>query len=39
MLVDADRLIHANGFHMAVAVEALGAAIERNGPPTRYRRP
>ncbi len=39
MLLDEGRLIHANGFHMAVAVEGLDSAIERNGPPTGYRRP
>lgn len=37
--LDAGRLIHANGFHMAVAVEALGDAVARNGTPTTYRRP
>ncbi len=26
---DAESLIHANGFHMAVAVEPLAAAVER----------
>lgn len=39
MLLDEDRLIHANGFHMAVAVEALAEAVARNGQPTGYRRP
>ncbi len=39
MLLDEDRLIHANGFHMAVAVEALTDAVARNGQPTGYRRP
>ncbi len=39
MLLDEGRLIHANGFHMAVAVEALDSAIARNGQPTGYRRP
>lgn len=39
ILLDADRLIHANGFHMAVAVESLGEAMARNGAPTRFRRP
>lgn len=39
MLLDAGRMIHANGFHMAVAVEALDSAIARNGQPTGYRRP
>jgi len=39
MLLDEGRLIHANGWHMAVAVEPLASAIERNGAPTAYRRP
>jgi len=39
ILLDRDRLIHANGFHMAVAVEPLSEAVARNGTPTRYRRP
>ena len=39
MLLDEGRLIHANGFHMAVAVEALTDAVGRNGQPTGYRRP
>ena len=39
MLLDAERLIHANGFHMAVAVESLESAIARNGAPTGFRRP
>ena len=39
MLLDAERLIHANGFHMAVAVEPLADAVARNGQPTVYRRP
>ncbi len=29
MMLDAQRLIHANGHHMAVAVEPLAAAVER----------
>lgn len=37
--LDAERLIHANGFHMSVAVEALSEAVKRNGTPTVYRRP
>jgi cell wall-associated NlpC family hydrolase len=39
ILLDPERLIHANGFHMAVAVEALSEAVKRNGAPTVYRRP
>lgn len=43
MLVDADTLIHANAFHMAVAVEPLLPAIKRiagqgGGPVTARRR-
>ena len=29
LMLDADRLIHANGHHMAVAVEPLREAVER----------
>lgn len=39
MLLDRDRLVHANGFHMAVAIEPLAEAVARNGAPTVYRRP
>jgi len=39
ILLDRDRLIHANGFHMAVAVEPLAEAVKRNGTPTVFRRP
>jgi hypothetical protein len=39
LLLDESRVIHANGFHMAVAVEALDSAIARNGAPTSFRRP
>jgi cell wall-associated NlpC family hydrolase len=39
MLLDEERVIHANGWHMAVAIEPLDSAIERNGTPTGYRRP
>ena len=38
MMVDADRIIHANAHHMAVAVENLATAITRIGPPTALRR-
>jgi cell wall-associated NlpC family hydrolase len=42
MMLDDMRLIHANGFHMAVAAEAVEGAITRNeaagGPPTAFRR-
>lgn len=42
--LDAARIVHANGHHMAVAVEPLDGAIERieqagYGPPTAFRRP
>jgi cell wall-associated NlpC family hydrolase len=44
MGLDAERIVHANGHHMAVAVEPLEAAISRIveagvGEPTSYRRP
>jgi cell wall-associated NlpC family hydrolase len=39
MMLDRERLIHANAFHMAVAVESLEAAITRIGEPTALRRP
>jgi cell wall-associated NlpC family hydrolase len=44
MMLDADRLCHANAHHMAVAVEPLDRAIRRilgsgGGRPTAYRRP
>ena len=42
--LDEARIVHANGHHMAVAVEPLDQAITRiesagYGPPTGYRRP
>ena len=44
MAVSADRLIHANGFHMAVGHEGIAEAIARidaqgEGPVTCHRRP
>jgi hypothetical protein len=44
MGLDARRIVHANGHHMAVAIEALDAAITRiaaagAGEPTGFRRP
>ena len=43
MMLDETCLIHANGFHMAVAVEPLAVKLARNdrvgsGPPSAYRR-
>jgi hypothetical protein len=43
MMIDRERIIHANGFHAAVVVEPLAEAVERNaagpmGRPTGYRR-
>lgn len=43
LMLDATRLIHANGFHMAVAVEPLETAVARileksYGPVTAIRR-
>ena len=42
--LDAERIVHANGFHMMVAIEPLDEAISRisaagSGEPTGYRRP
>jgi cell wall-associated NlpC family hydrolase len=42
--LDAERIVHANGFHMAVAIEPLETAIARIdaagvGRPTAFRRP
>lgn len=44
MMLDAERMIHANAHHMAVAIEPLDAAIARidaagSGEPTSFRRP
>jgi hypothetical protein len=44
MMLDDRRLIHANAYHMAVAIEPLAEAVERiaargGGVPTAYRRP
>jgi hypothetical protein len=41
--LDAERIVHANGFHMAVAIEPLETALSRIeaagvGRPTTYRR-
>jgi len=43
LMLDADRLIHANAFHMAVAIEPLAEAVPRiqaagGGEPTAFRR-
>jgi cell wall-associated NlpC family hydrolase len=43
LMVDADRIIHANSHHMAVTVEPLAEAVSRNrqagvGDPTAFRR-
>jgi hypothetical protein len=43
MMVDAERFVHANGFHMAVEIEPLAPAIERiaasgSGQPTAFKR-
>jgi cell wall-associated NlpC family hydrolase len=39
MMLDGERLLHANAFHMQVQVEPLAQAIARIGEPTAYRRP
>jgi cell wall-associated NlpC family hydrolase len=38
LMVDKDRILHANTHHMAVAVEPLADAVARNHEPTGYRR-
>jgi hypothetical protein len=43
MGLDDTRIVHANGFHMMVAIEPLDDAISRiraagSGEPTSYRR-
>lgn len=38
MMLDQARMIHANAFHMQVAIEPLADALERIGPATAYRR-
>lgn len=38
MMLDQTRMIHANAWHMAVAVEALAEAVARIGPPIALRR-
>jgi cell wall-associated NlpC family hydrolase len=38
VMVDPDRVIHANSHHMAVVVEPLAEAVARNREPTGYRR-
>jgi cell wall-associated NlpC family hydrolase len=44
MMLDAERMVHANGHHMATVVEPLAEAVARigatsTGQPTAYRRP
>ena len=39
MMLDRERLIHANAFHMQVSIEPLAEAVARAGEPTAYRRP
>lgn len=38
LMLDEARMIHANAFHMAVAIEPLAEALERIGPATALRR-
>ncbi len=38
LMLDADRLLHANAFHMQVRIEPLAAAVARVGEPMAYRR-
>jgi cell wall-associated NlpC family hydrolase len=43
MMVDDERLIHANGYHMLTVIEPLSEALARIaamfGPATSFRRP
>ena len=39
LMLDAARLIHANAFHMAVAIDPLAQTVARVGAPVAYRRP
>ena len=39
MMTGADHMIHANAFHMQVAVEPLAEAVARIGEPAAFRRP
>ncbi|HYE41886.1 MAG TPA: NlpC/P60 family protein [Caulobacteraceae bacterium] len=39
LLVDAERIVHANGWNMAVTIDALAAVTARAGDPVAYRRP
>lgn len=39
MMLDDERLIHANAFHMEVAIEPVAEAIARIGEPVALRRP
>ena len=44
IMISADRMVHASGFHMAVVVEPLAEAMSRisrlgGGEPTAFRRP
>jgi cell wall-associated NlpC family hydrolase len=39
MMIDPERLIHANAFHMQVQIEPLAEAVARAGQPIAWRRP
>lgn len=39
MMLDSARLLHANAFHMQVAIEPLAEAVARIGEPVALRRP
>jgi hypothetical protein len=39
MMLDCERLIHANAYHMQVQIEPLAEAIARIGEPMAMRRP
>jgi hypothetical protein len=39
ILIDGERIVHANGYHMQTAIEPLAEALERIETPATYRRP
>ena len=39
MMLDGQRFIHANAFHMQVQIEPLAEAVARIGEPVALRRP
>ncbi len=39
ILIDGERIVHANGYHMQTAIEPLAEALERIETPAAFRRP